>query len=1255
MLKHKEIIEKLSIKQKIALLTDIKCLSNPEYVALGIPYTSISTLEDMFLGVNEEINSNILARSWDTDAVKNITEELVSNEREKGINFVISPSPKMKLSPYVPAISEDPCLSGELVGAYLNAIREAGVPACVSGFGLDAEDVDYLDLEFSRRILYEYLIRPFKIAVQQGDCHSVMAAVNGPGNGYGDLNLKLMRSVKAGLFNANTNVLCNEHTPEATAEVWHAGGIVMAGVSSVLDQAYDKYNQIIRAMHEGHATVNDLEDAYADGSAISDEMIDAAVSKVIDFAFSCNKEYVEKIDIPEAADIEMESDVNNSLAEIAEEATEEVVEEATEGIVEEATEEVVEEETEEIVEEETEEIVEEATEEVVEEETEKVAEEETEKVAEKETEEIAEEVTEAVVEEAQTAANINYYASENLLRAIRESIVLLKNQRSILPLRAKRKIAVIGDAAISGDGGNFATSLIDKLDSKCIGTAKGYAMNNDKNESYLEEAKQLANMADVVLLFLCIDPKRREKLLVTKRLELPANQAALLEELKPYSNKIVAIIGGDVLPAASLDSSCAAMLLAPIGGENCVIALSDVLTGRYNPGGRLTESYFDDPCSYFENVKRNKDSKKNKIGPYMGYRHYDSSGESVRYPFGYGLSYTRFEYSGLSISDKRVSFYVKNVGNMKGTETVQLYVGKADSAYIRPRKELKAFRRLELNAGEKRHVDIEIDDLSIYDEKIEKFVTEQGAYNIFVGASVSDIRLTGQMNLTGPELKSDAQKTEREADYLQTKSNILLDKYTLEAKSQKMKRSIKWRIGYIIGSIITAIINAILIAARIYIGSNILILGNAVIAMLVVFDAFALSLIVLAIVMDAASIKKFRRLRSKEEKENLEAQFSDAKVIESMDIDELFIKEFDEIFNKKKDDKPMMGFDLSDYSRFVTDEMNFQVAQRTLIEAARRKGMVIDDEFSATFLSAFVGSRLLLLNSKEGKDIRRFTDVLSDFFGTAAHYEMADARFVDCDLLLKKNEDGSTERTSVMDMLSEAMDHKEKIYFAVVSELNSDLLSNLFSQYIRYLNNPERESRISLNEEKYTIPENVWFLVSMAEGENVQSIPVYLAELMMTVNVEYTDIPVVETAESEDDQATDVSREALPELMTLGYYQLSFMAEKCRHSFSMSEDLWKKVDRLEEYATKHSGYRFGNKLWLRFEKYLAVLKACEVEPSVALDNALNSILVHILQIALEGKIAEDDRGLLEVLEFYFGEDNVLVCRKTLKGVSISED
>ena len=234
MLKHEKIIEKLTIKQKISLLTDISCLSQAEYTSIGIPNTSVSTLNDIFSDLGDNVSANLLARTWNPDAIEHLTGEIVSAAKQKGTNLVIAPSPKIKFSPYRSYMSEDPYLSGIMAGAYVKAIHRVGVPACIAGFKLDESDVEYMDREIDRRVIYEYFISPFLVAAQAGDSRSIMGSVAGPGGAYGDLNLKLMLSAESGLFHTNMNVLCDEHTPEATAEVWHSGGIVVKGIASVL-------------------------------------------------------------------------------------------------------------------------------------------------------------------------------------------------------------------------------------------------------------------------------------------------------------------------------------------------------------------------------------------------------------------------------------------------------------------------------------------------------------------------------------------------------------------------------------------------------------------------------------------------------------------------------------------------------------------------------------------------------------------------------------------------------------------------------------------------------------------------------------------------------------------------------------------------------------------------------------------------------------------------------------------------------------
>ena len=1201
MLKHKHIIDKMSVKQKITLLTNIKCLSEPEFTAIGIPHTSIARIEDVLLGIGEGINQNILARSWNPDAVRSVAEELINTEETRNANLMIAPSAKIKINPYKPAISEDPYITGEFAGAYLSAIKLAEIPASIDGLKLESEDVDYLDLVPNRRILQEYFIKPFKNAVEHGECSAVITSPEGPGNGYGNANLKTMQAVRSGILQDNVNVLCDHLSSDTIADVWGMGGIAMSGVASDIEHAYEKYKQIVIAIHEGHATVNDLEDAYSDGSAISDEMMDAAVSRVIDFAYSCNPDFIsaDEAEQEEITEAIAQDNVTGEDAEASNTENAEITNDTVDGEVADAEETV--------------------------------------------------ENDPAPIEVPKTVLPI----SKNLLGLIRESIVLLKNENNILPINRSARVAVIGDYVSNVDGEYFIEKIAEEIGPSYLGYAKGYDLNADKTEEHISAAVELASKADVVLVFLGIDEKRLSKISLTKRLQLPANQAALLASLSQFKEKIIGVVGGDLLPGTANDEYLSALLLAPVGGRHAARALIDIVAGRYSPSGRLSETRYDNPDEYFETVKFNKDCKFNKIGPFMGYRHYDTSSENVNYPFGYGLTYTSFEYSNLTVSGNTVSFTLRNTGNYIGVETVQLYVGKKDSQYIRPLKELKAFKRISLTPGQAMPVKLDISDLSVYSEQTKKFIVESGRYQIYVGSSVSDIRLTAEINVLGTSNTYYSKKAEKRSDYIFTDSNILSDNYTLEARGKYMKRTKKWTISYIIGLALTIIVNAILISIQINLGDSFLVLGKSILAMIVLFNIFAVSFVVFAIVGDIISAKRFNSLHEPEDLDLIKKEFSGATLLEGWNIEDLFVKEFDEAIAKDDEAKPRRGFDLSDYSRFVDDGMNFVVAQKSLVKYGEKHGIIITPETAGNVLASLATSRLILMKSSNNEDANKFASVLADYFDTKQRVESVDATYVDGNLLFKKNEDGSISRTPVIEMFSSAAEHKEKIHFVTLTDATAELVTNLFSRYIRFLNNPERECSITINDEKFTVPENVWFLVSMKDGEKVEGLPVYMAELMARFNADFTEMATENMPES-DVADSDVNAEVTG-LMPLGYYQLAFMAQKSKNNFVLSEDLWKKVDSFEEYASKRSSYRFGNKMWLRLEKYLSVLNSCEFEPNPAVDYTLNAIVIHVVQIVLDGKLGEEDNGILEVLEIFFGEDNVPVCRKTLKGVSLTQD
>jgi beta-glucosidase len=201
-----------------------------------------------------------------------------------------------------------------------------------------------------------------------------------------------------------------------------------------------------------------------------------------------------------------------------------------------------------------------------------------------------------------------------------------------------------------------------------------------------------------------------------------------------------------------------AVLWAGYAGEQGQLAVADILTGKVNPSGKLTETFpIDDDAApsahtYIDQMKLRYDD-----GLLVGYRWYDMEERdgysSVRFPFGYGLSYTQFAYSDLTLKRKgeevEVSFDVKNIGSVAGAEVAQIYVREAHSCVFRPFKELKGFKKVYLAAGEKKRVTLSLDKraFAFYSTALDRWTVNGGDYEIIVGASAEDIRLTASVKL----------------------------------------------------------------------------------------------------------------------------------------------------------------------------------------------------------------------------------------------------------------------------------------------------------------------------------------------------------------------------------------------------------------------------------------------------------------------------------------------------------------------------
>ena len=350
-------------------------------------------------------------------------------------------------------------------------------------------------------------------------------------------------------------------------------------------------------------------------------------------------------------------------------------------------------------------------------------------------------------------------------RAAAESVVLLKNEDDLLPLKPGQSVALIGDFAqtprYQGAGSSSVNATrVDNLkdaaeadDITLAGFCAGYERSGTPNPAFVEEAAALARKADVAVLCMGLDESSESEGLDRSHICIPENQKQLLEAVAQANENLVVVLSAGSVVETGWVSRCKAVLHAYLGGQAGAGAIMDVLTGRVNPSGKLAETlpltYEDTPAArYFPGKQQNVEYRE---GLYIGYRYYETAHVPVRYPFGYGLSYTTFAYSDLKADADKVTFTITNTGSRAGAEIAQLYVAKADAAVFRPEKELKGFAKVFLQAGECKTVTIPLDDKAFryWNVKTDRWETEGGSYQLLVGASVQDIRLRAEVSVQG--------------------------------------------------------------------------------------------------------------------------------------------------------------------------------------------------------------------------------------------------------------------------------------------------------------------------------------------------------------------------------------------------------------------------------------------------------------------------------------------------------------------------
>ena len=353
------------------------------------------------------------------------------------------------------------------------------------------------------------------------------------------------------------------------------------------------------------------------------------------------------------------------------------------------------------------------------------------------------------------------------LEAARKGIVLLKNERSVLPLNGDtvQNIAVIGRFADTERLGDLGSSNVTPpyaiTPYQGIANRAGTAVTVSLSDgSDVVSARELAGQADAVVVVAALTNQEEGEWIFViggdrESLALHPDEEALINEMAAVSERCIVVLeAGSAISMDAWISNVEAVLMAWYPGQEGGNAIADVLFGRTNPGGKL-------PITFPRNVGQiyplGSKQPSASYGYDHGYHYFDRNGIQPLFPFGFGLSYTEYAYSNLRVDPQAttptgqvtVSLDVTNTGEVAGEEIVQLYVGYEDSAVVRHVKELKAFGKLHLNPGEKKSLSLEIEaeDLAYYDSEALRWEVEDMLYSVHAGASSRDIRLTGSFRI----------------------------------------------------------------------------------------------------------------------------------------------------------------------------------------------------------------------------------------------------------------------------------------------------------------------------------------------------------------------------------------------------------------------------------------------------------------------------------------------------------------------------
>ncbi|MDE6667121.1 MAG: glycoside hydrolase family 3 C-terminal domain-containing protein [Clostridia bacterium] len=825
-----------------------------------------------------------------------------------------------------------------------------------------------------------------------------------------------------------------------------------------------------------------------------------------------------------------------------------------------------------------------------------------------------------------TALNPNHVAtfdevSDDALSvtAARQSVVLIKNS-GVLPLSNTAKVAVLGESAKDFtyqaeyySGKPTADRLpfysINNYEINTTGFASGYAKGEGARRDLIDIAVDLGKEADVALVYLSAEKGEKT---------LPEGQLELIEELGKNHVQIIAVVSSDGVLDLAFAQKCAAVLLTHRGGQGTTPAVLDIIKGIATPSGRLTQTV---PMNV-ENTQHYTVIPRNE----------------VRYPFGYGLSYTKFEYSNLKINGRGISCTVKNVGDCDGFAVPQFYVQKFRSSGIFKDKILRGFAKVYVKRNDSARVEIPFDEntFKVYDSKTGLYRIEGGEYTVKISENYFDDRLVGSIKLSEYVFKEHYKGELVESVSSSDGTKVKFDVNQEPPEVRKAKKQLPFGLKLFVAILITLYYEGVMAA----LAFTDIIAGKDLISYLVIGG---LAVVCLALFITYVAIIAKRRKKQhyvpvndvlSDLVENVKEFDQISKVTYIEPVEEEPEEEEDFTVMAAEEVQTEKSYDLSieeDEEVDVTDKITFNEICGNFQAYAQSKGVVVDITSVRALFAAIGASKIIIVTTKNTDVMPDFLEALNGYFNSR-ELTVAGSAWKSLNDLVWKQQYDKFVLSDFANTVYSATKSPDRLYGAVIDGVDAETLLSWFAPFVTYANHPTEEHNVTFNEElSVRLPDNIFYVLSPAEGLG-DKFPREVADAALQL-----DLVLSKTEESgEYIEADVISKNALLDLV-----------KEARENYYLSERIWKKVDELFETVRATEKFRLGNKNTLQLEKFTSVLLECGGDEAECITDIFLAKIVPLLKLTKTYAQDGGDKTVFGIVEKLFNEEELTKIQRAL--------